>query len=115
MYKPTVPFNVAMKLLIPQYTKIQGVEKKTYSEPEDSPLIWGSFRTFGGTDTIRNDIFTIQDTATIDTWYNPNITAECQIYICESGAKYDIISTPEDISLRHQFMQFKVRKIGGRT
>lgn len=114
-YRPTIPFNVAMKLLVPSYSKVQGVAGKTFSEPEDSALFFGSFRTFGGSESMRNELYTIIDTATIDTWYNPLIKADCRIYICDTAQTYEIISEPEDISLRHQYMQFKVRKVGGRA
>ena len=112
MYKPAMPFNVAMKILIPTYTESYGVPQKAFSEPEESELIFGSFRTFGGSETIRNEVYTIVDTATIDTWFNPNLKSDCRIYLCDSGEEYDIISTPEDISMMHQYMQFKVKKVG---
>lgn len=112
-YQPAVPFNVAMRLLIPTITIVKGVDKKVYPKPEDSFLFYGSFRTFGGTESTINDVYTLVDTATINTWYNPQITADCQIYICETGATYEIMATPEDINMRHQFLQIKVQKIGG--
>ena len=114
-YKPSAPFNVAMKLLKPTTDAAFGVGVKHYTTPEASSLIYGSFRTFGGTESTDNGIYTIIDTATVDTWYRPDITADCQIYICESGQTYDIISDPEDIDFRHQYCQFRVRKAGGKA
>jgi SPP1 family predicted phage head-tail adaptor len=113
-YKPSVPFNVPMKILVPVTTQSYGVKKKTFSDPETSELIFGSFRTFGGTENVQDGVYTIIDTAVIDTWYRPDITADCQIYLCDSGQTYDIISDPEDVQFRHQYMQFKVRKVGGK-
>ena len=115
MYRPAIPFTVAMKVLAPQYTTVQGVPTKTFPEPKDAPEFFGSFRTFGGSETLRNDVFTVVDTGVIDTWYNPAIKSDCQIYRCETGDRYEVLSTPEDISMRHQFMQFKVKKIGGKA
>lgn len=113
-WKPAAPFNVAMKLLVPTGNeRIQGAVKKTYTAPEDSELFFGSFRTFGGTENMRENVFTIINTAVIDTWYRPDIKSDCQIYICETGQTYNIISDPEDIDFRHQYLQFKVRKVGG--
>ena len=114
-YKPTMPFDVAMKLLVPTTTMVKGVAKKVYSDPEDSFLFFGSFRTYGGTENFSNDVYTIFNTANIETWYNPNIKADCQIYICETGETYNIISEPENISMRHQYMHFKVEKVGGKA
>lgn len=116
-FKPDAPFDVAMKLLKPIETKVKGVVKKTFPDPEtlgNEALFFGSFRTFGGTENTSNGVYTVFDTATIDTWYNPNITADCRIYICETGEIYDVSTRPENISMRHQFMQFKVEKVGGK-
>ena len=112
-YRMNDPFNVAMKLLVPTETKVKGVVKKTFTEPED--FFFGSFKTYGGTENFSNEIYTIYNTATIDTWFNPDIKADCQIKICETGEVYQIISEPEDINMRHQFMQFKVEKVGGKA
>ena len=114
-YRPSAPFSVPMKLLVPVTTSEYGVAKKTFSAPEESELFFGSFRTFGGTEGIKDDIYTIVNTAVIDTWYRPDIKADCQIYLCETGQVYDIISDPEDIGFRHQYLQFKVQRMGGKS
>lgn len=113
-YKPSAPFNVAMKLLTPVTVTEYGAVKKTFTAPETSEQFFGSFKTFGGTENIKDDVYTIVDTALIDTWYRPDIKSDCQIYLCETGQTYDIISDPEDIGFRHQYLQFKVQKIGGK-
>lgn len=114
-YKPSAPFTVPMKLLVPNTSKVYGVTDKTYSDLQSSELFFGSFRTFGGMESIRDGIYTIIDTAVVDTWYRPDIKADCQIYLCDTGQVYDIISDPEDIDFRHQYLQFKVRKAGGKA
>lgn len=111
-FKPKSPFNVAMKILTPTSQMIQGVAKQTFSDPESSELIFGSFKTFGGTENTRNGVYTLIDTAVIETWYRPDIKADCRIYLCETEQSYEIISDPENIDMRHQYLQFKVRKIG---
>lgn len=113
-FKPKLPFNVPMKLLKPISVKEYGVSKKGYSSPEDSELIFGSFRKFNGTETFKDDVYTIVDTAVIDTWFRPDIKADCKIYLPEIDKTYEIISDPEDIDMRHQYLQFKVQKSGGR-
>lgn len=110
MYKPTTPFVVPMRVLIPTTTRVQGVAKKVYTE---GAVFFGSFRTFGGSEREVNDVIQVDKTATIDTWFRPDITADCQIMLLESGQVYDIINEPEDIEMRHQYLQFKVRKVGG--
>ena len=113
-YKPSAPFNVPMKLLVPITVMAYGSPKKTFSDPENSELFYGSFRTFGGTETIENGVYTLLNTGVINTWYRPDIQADCRIYLCETEQVYDIISDPEDIDFRHQYLQFRVRKIGGK-
>ena len=115
MYRPSAPFTVPMKLLVPVTSQEYGVVQKTFSDPADSELFFGSFRTFGGTETMRDDVITIVNTGVIDTWYRPDIKADCQIYLCDTGQTYDIISDPEDIDFRHQYLKFKVTKAGGKA
>ena len=114
-YKPSMPFSVPMKLLTPVQTRVQGATKKTFTEPDASPLFWGSFRTFGGSETTRDGEFVVVDTATVDTWYRPDIKADCRIYMVDTGEIYEIIATPEDIDRRHQWMQLKLHRIGGKA
>lgn len=114
-YKPSNPFVVPMKLLVPSTSKIQGVITKVYTTPDESALFYGSFRTFGGTESVENGLLTLTDTATIDTWYRPDIKADCRVYLCDSGDEYDIIGKPENIEQRNQYLQFKVKKVGGKA
>lgn len=115
-YKPSEPFNVAMKLLVPVITSSYGAGKKTFPAPSDvTDVFFGSFRTFGGTENTKDGVYTIENTGVINTWYTPEITAECQIYLCDTEQIYDIINDPEDIDFRHQYLQFKVRKMGGKA
>lgn len=117
-YKPPLPFNVPMKLLIPVNTTSYGAGKKTFPAPgevSDDYLFYASFRTFGGSEYFNNNVYTVIATATIDTWYRPDIQANCRVYMCDTGDIYEIKGEPEDINYRHQYLQFKVQKIGGRA
>ena len=114
-YKPRTPFSVAMKLLAPTYTNAYGVNKLTYPTTAEGlaecPDIFGSFKTFGGSEVVNNGILTIEDTAEIETWFRPDILPNCRIYVCETALTYEIISAPEDIEMRHQFLKFKVKRV----
>lgn len=114
-FMPSSPFNVAMRLLVPTETMVKGVRKTVYTEPSKSFEFFGNFKTYGGTENFSNEVYTIFDTAMIETWYNPDIKADCKIYICETGKEYRIISEPEDIDMRHQFLKFKVERVGGKA
>lgn len=113
-YTPAAPFSVAMKLLVPTVANARGARVKEYPAPDDvQAIFFGSFRTFGGTERMANELYTIEDTATVDTWFDPSITADCRVYVCDTGKTYEIIGTPENIDMRNQFCSFKLRAIGG--
>lgn len=111
-YKPNTPFNVPLELLIPTYTESDyGGKQQNY--PENGVLFFGSFKTFGGTDVTANGILVVENTATIETWYNPLITSDCRVKVKSTGTVYDILGAPENINMQNQFMKFKVIAVRG--
>ena len=110
MYRPAEPFTVPMFLFIPTTTTVKGSAKKTY--PAQGVQIFCRCRTFGGTETTVNGVLAVENTATIETWYRPDIQSDCVLKDV-SGLSYEILGTPEDIEQRHQFLRFKVRAIKG--
>ena len=118
MYKPSGNYNVPVKLLVPVWTTIKGVSKKTF--PDDGDLIFCSFKSYGGTQAIVNaennvnGILSIIDTAQVETWFRPDIKSDCAIKL-ESGAIYEIIGETENIELRNQTLKFKVRRVKGKA
>ena len=109
-YRPNEPFTVPMFLYIPEYKTAKGSTKKVY--PTSRELFYCSFRTFGGTEKIVNDVLTVEDTAVIETWYRPDIKSNCIIENSD-GLRYEILGTPENINMRNQILRFKVRTIKG--
>lgn len=109
-YRPNEPFVVPLWLLIPQTKLTKGITKKVY--PETGILFYASFKTFGGTERTNNDVVTIEDTAIIETWYRPDIKADCRIQNAD-GKTYEVIGTPENINMRNQILKFKIRAVSG--
>ena len=114
---------IRLVLLVPTYKNISGVNKPIYPTIEESlkakdekgnsiNLFFGSFKTYGGTERDVNGVYSIEDTANIETWYRPDIKANCRI-AREDGATYDVIADPENINMRNQFLKFKVRRVKG--
>lgn len=110
-------------LLTPNYKKVSGVNKPIYPTIQEAlnvkdekgnrlNLFFGSFKTYGGTERDVNGVYSIEDTANIETMYRPDIKANCRI-AREDGATYDIIGEPENINMRNQFLKFKVRRVKG--
>lgn len=109
-YKPNTPYNVAFFLLVPDgYKSIKGVRTKVFKK-ELEPR-YCSFRSFGGTERVVNNVLVVEDTAIIETWYDPAITAGCNIQV--DDLQYEILGTPENINMRGQYMRFKIRCIEG--
>lgn len=109
-YKPNTPFSTPLILFIPTSVTIKGVPKKSY--PDEGDTIYCSFRTFGGTETESNSVQIVENTAVIETWYRPDIKADCRLKTVD-GIAYEILGTPEDIEQRHQFLKFKIRAVKG--
>lgn len=113
MYKPATPFNTPLALLTPTYSDAYGVSQKTYPSVEQGELIFGSFRTFGGTERDVNGLYSIENTATIETWFRPDIKSNCRIANLLTGEIYDILGEPENIEMRNQFLKIKVQQVKG--
>lgn len=112
MFRPNAinELRTPVKLLTPTYTAYNGVETKAY--PVDGDLIFVNWKTYGGTETTVNGVYSILDTAEITTWYRPDIKANCRL-LREDGTVYEIISEPENIDLNNRFCVFKVQRVKG--
>lgn len=112
-YRPALPFSVPLLLLTPTYTKVNGVRTKTV-DVASGVLIYGTFKTYGGTDQVVDGVYSVIDTAEIETWFRPDITSECQIALADDpGARYEIMGEPENINRRNQFLKLKVKRVKG--
>lgn len=112
-YKPKEPYTVPMALLIPEYAGAKGSIKKKYPEHDKALPFFGSFKTYGGTEKAVNGVLSVEDTAYIETWYRPDISAGCRIILRGNGEEYEILGQPENINMRNQYMKFKVRRVSG--
>lgn len=110
MYRPTSPFTVPAKILSGSYENINGVRTKTYTE---GAIIYVSAKSYGGTEKVVNDIYVIEDTLVIETWYRPDVQSADRIRLLDDGSEWEILNTPEDIERRHQYLKFKARRIKG--
>lgn len=113
MYRPSEmnELRTPVKLLVPtSVEKKVGVERYIY--PTDGDVIFVNWKSFGGTESVVNGILSIIDTATVTTWYRPDIAAKCRLER-EDGAVYEIVSEPENIELGGKFCRFKVQRAKG--
>lgn len=124
-YRLEIKNPIPLVLLIPKsITQVKGVNKKEYPTIEEAlaikdkndnsiNLFLGSFKSYGGTERIVNGIYSIEDTANIETWYRPDISSNCRIARANDGAIFDVINEPENINMRNQFLKFKVKRVKG--
>lgn len=112
-YKPKAidELRTPVKLLIPNgETKVNGVRRPQY--PADGDVIFVNWKSFGGTETTVNGVYSIMDTAHITTRYRPDIQANCRL-LREDGAIYEIISEPENTEMNNKYCEFKVQRVKG--
>ena len=124
-YRLEIKNPIPLVLLIPKsISKINGVNKKEYPTVEEAlsvkdknkksvNLFFGSFKTYEKKKKTVNGIYSIEDTANVETWYRPDINSNCRIARANDGAIFDIINEPEDINQRHQFLKFKIKRVKG--
>lgn len=108
MYKPSV-FNVPVILLVPETKKVNGVTTKTFTEGE---CFFVSAKSYGGTEKVINNQYVVEDTMVIESWYYPEIKSDCRIRFAD-GSEWEIINTPENISMMNKYLRFKVRRVMG--
>lgn len=112
-FKFTAPLTVPLMLLKPVYSTAYGVDKKTFPAMENGELIYGSFKTYGGTEREVNGLYSVENTAYVETWYRPDIKSDCRIGIPETGEVYEIIGEPENIERRNQYLKMKITQVKG--
>lgn len=98
------------------WKRVGGVDVKTWPTEEEEaalPIIFANVKSYGGTETVKNDLLVIEDTVVVTTWYRPDITADCRIRILPGGALYEIINAPENWEMRNQDATFKARRVRG--
>lgn len=110
MYRPAKTLNTPLILLNPTTKKVNGRVVKEY--PETGEVIYTSFKSYGGTEVIVNGVIARKDTADVETWYRPDITADSR-FKKENGKTYEVIGEPENIEERNQFLKFKIESVKG--
>lgn len=113
MYRPpeadqmTTPFV----LQTPSLQSYNGVRTKAFTDA--SGIVYANFKTYGGTEMQVDGILQVIETASVVTWYRPDITSGCRIKRATDGAVYEILGEPENIEQRNMILKFKVRRIKG--
>lgn len=101
-------YTTPCRVLTPTTTKINGVVTKTYIEGK---VFFASVKAYGGTETTINNVYVIQDTLSIETFYRTDIKGDCQLELLDDNSKWEILNTPEQIDREKKIMTFKVKRI----
>ena len=109
-YQPSVPFSVPALHLKRSKEKVNGVNQEVFT---DGATFFCSAKSYGGTEKVVNDVYVIEDTWQIDTWYNPDFGKGDRIRFLDDNTEYEILASPENITRRGQYMRFKVVRISG--
>lgn len=109
-YQPQVPFSVPALHLKRSTVKVNGVNQETFTE---GATFFCSAKSYGGTEKVVNGVYVIEDTWTIDTWYNPALGKGDRIRFLDDMSEFEVLASPENINRRGQYMRFKVVRIGG--
>lgn len=109
-YKPQLPFNVPAMLLKRKMRKVNGVNKESFTE---KTMFYCAAKSYGGTEKFVNNVYVIEDTWLIDTWFNPDFGKGDRIRFLDDNREFEILASPENINRRGQYMRFKVSSIGG--
>ena len=84
-----------------------------FTYTESATVYFGTFRTFGGTESVKDGLYSVIDTATLETWFTPDLKANCRVHLLESDELYEVVGTPEDIQKRHQYLKARLQAIKG--
>ena len=109
-YKPNLPLNVPAMLLKRKAEKINGVNQETFTE---KTMFFCSAKSYGGTEKVVNGVYVIEDTWSIDTWFNPDIKKGDRVRFLDDNTEFEVLASPENINRRGQYMRFKAVGIGG--
>ena len=109
-YKPQLPFNVPAMHMSCTVKSESGMKTESFT---DTSMFFCSAKSYGGTEKMVNDIYVIEDTWVIDTWFNKAFKKGDHIRFLDDGREFKILASPENINRRGQYMRFKVVAIGG--
>lgn len=100
------------RILTPTNEKINGCVVKSYKEGD---VFFASIKSYGGTDTTINNVFVIQDTLSVESFYRQEIKSNCKLKLLDDDSLWEIINTPEMIDREKKIILFKVKRINTET
>lgn len=100
----------AVELLKPTAASYHGVSAPTY--PAKGDVIFVRWKSFGGTESVVDGVYSVIDTAYVTCRYRPDIKSDCRLKRPD-GAVYQIKGEPENIDLDNRIIAFHVERVKG--
>ena len=112
MYRPTKgkQMTTPVQIQVPQ-TVSENLGVRTIEYADLPYVTFCNWASYGGTERDVNGVISVEKTATLTAWYDPNIKSDCRVVRLQDGKVFEVLGEPEDIELRHQYVVFKVRMI----
>ena len=105
--------TTAVKLQIRVETLVSGAKEISYIDAPLDPIVYCNFKTSGGTESINTGLLMILDTATVVTWYRPEIIGSSRLIVLQDESIWEVVGNPENIEMRNQYLRFKVKRLTG--
>lgn len=111
MFRPNVKqFPTLIRIQHRVTADVNGADDISYIPEED--ITFCSWKSKGGTESVQSGSLVVYDTAEVTMWYQPGITESDRVLLNDNQElAYEVISPPENIEMRSQFLMFKVRRV----
>jgi hypothetical protein len=113
---PVVAMTTVIRIKTRTKTTVNGAAKTSYADAATAPVDSCEWKGMGGTDTgeVAAGVRVYDDTADVTMYYRDDIRIHDQLLLNDdTDLVYEIISPPENVNMRCQFLKFKVAKVGG--
>lgn len=102
--------RTAVRLLIPAAASYHGVQNQSY--PSTGETVMVSWKSFGGTESVVNGVYSVIDTAQVTMRYRPDVKSGCR-FLRSDGAVYEIKGEPENVDLGNLWLTCRVERVKG--
>lgn len=110
MFAPKLEFNTPVRVLHRVETNINGALKISWT-PE-TQLSFCSYKAFHGSESLRAGTLGVLDGGTVTMWFDPLITTKDRLKINDDASlEYEIISPPENVEMRNEYLVMKVQRV----
>lgn len=112
MYRPAEQMVTPIKLQKAISTNVTGAIKRSYEDAAEDSVIFCSFKTKGGTQSVQNGSLVVIDTAQVQMWYRDDVEISDRFILLQDGSAWKILNI-ENVEMRNQLLIITVQRVGG--